>query len=484
MKQQIKLHCLSKIISFFLLGNASSFIAIGSRKVNINESCHKWKRIPSSSTPLLTRSSTSIRRDRPLIFSTTSTKNTRISSALVLALVDPTPYGNEEEETDEEDYSQKLSAAVGNLFQLSRGAATATLNDNIITPSEAVTSENLDGFNIPQKKSYSPTELKELLGTLAPDAQDSFDYSSFPFELAPVLDPETYSSITGTTVFPSYYGPKSSFTYDDGDDDDEEVKEVYYNYGANMDPEELHRLIMKQEPGYETQSEEFKEALFFSQMQNRTIYSQQAAKARRSTEWNARQQRAINELEREMEKFEHELEEKELRKLEEKQGQNKTTIVDGPQISSMNDKGDNNHKIPNDLGSSPSRPIQGQQQQLRGGTTSTPPETAAESFQNKRQQQRIEYYRTEMNRYKVKAEKSEKEVRRLLAVIRNLEEALSVALSSGDTEPSMGIVEEKEIDEELPFGWVRVEDPDVREDIYYMNEETGEISYEIPPLLQ
>jgi hypothetical protein len=380
-----------------------------------------------------------------------------------------------EEEANDENYFEELSAAVGNLFQISQGTngSTGTLDDdNQTRPSPEGIHENLDDVSSFESQLRNPSsQWNELLGTLTLEDIDTFDYSSFPYEVAPLLDPETYSSITGPTVFPKNYGPEFSDDYDDGDDGDE--NQEYYNYRANMDPEELHQLIMKQEPGYYSQSDVFKEALLYSQTQNSSYYSQKAAKSRRSTEWTSRQQKARHDLEREMEIFQRDLEktlnQKELRKLEEIQMQNKTAANKQMDASSRaSDEG----KIP--LASRQQK--EGQQQRLSGGTQSRTLDSAAESLQNERQQQRSEFYRAEMNKYKVRAQTAENEVRRLRAVIQSLEEASWASSSSGGTAQSAGILE----NEELPPGWELVEETEEHGGNYFFNLETGAISREFP----
>jgi hypothetical protein len=119
---------------------------------------------------------------------------------------------------------------------------------------------------------------------------------------------------------------------------------------------------------------------------------------------------------------------------------------------------------------------EGQQQRLSGGTQSRTLDSAAESLQNERQQQRSEFYRAEMNKYKVRALTAENEVRRLRAVIQSLEEASWASSSSGGTAQSAGILE----NEELPPGWELVEETEEHGGNYFFNLETGAISREFP----
>lgn len=385
----------------------------------------------------------------------------------------------EEEEADEGNYTEKLSAAVGNLFQVSQGTFDTTgASKDTQTSSPQGIKETRDDVGSFESNIRSSSQWNELLGTLPLEDIDAFDYSSFPYELAPLLDPETYSSITGTTVFPKNSGPVSYNDYDDGKDGDE--NDEYYNYRANMDPEELHQLIVEQEPGYYSQSDEFKEALLYSQMQNRSYYSQKAAKLRRSTEWSARQQKTVQDLEREMDSFERDLEqtlkEKEVRMSKEKQRQREAAVNKQMESSTMKSES----QVPSALRQEQEEQQQQQQRLGDGILRSKSLDAAAESFQNERQQQRIEFYRKEINRYKVRAETAEKEVRRLLAVIRSLEEALTASLSSEGTEQSAGTQETDLKGEELPLGWELVEEAEEHGGSYFMNVETGAISYEFP----
>jgi hypothetical protein len=461
MKRQ-RLLCAMSIV--WLSDMTTNFSTSFSTSCFINESQFLRKRVPYLKT-FLSAFNKAPQRDL-------STRNLfkckRFSSFPLLALTN--------EEVDDENYSEKLSAAVGNLFQISQGTYGSTADtsddDEQTRPSPKGIHENPDDVSSfgSQFRNASP-QWNELLGTLTLEDIDTFDYSSFPYEVAPLLDPETYSSITGTTVFPKNYGPESSYDYDDGNDGDD--NQEYYNYRANMDPEELHQLIMKQEPGYYSQSDVFKEALLYTQTLNSSYYSQKAAKSRRSTEWTARQQRAIQDLEREMDSFQRDLEntlkQKELRKLEEIQRQNKTVANKQMDASSRtSDEG----KIP--LASRQQQ--EGQQQQLSDGTKSRILDSAAESLQYERQQQRSEFFRTEMNKYKVRAQTAENEVRRLRAVIQSLEEAIASSSSSGGTTQSAEILEK----EKLPPGWELVEETVEHGGNYYFNIETGAISWEFP----
>lgn len=205
-----------------------------------------------------------------------------------------------------------------------------------------------------------------------------------------------------------------------------------YSYQSNMDPEELHRLIMKHELGYDTQYSEFKEALLFSQLQNRTIYSEKAAQVRHAatSELNSRQQRAIEELERQMEGFENIIAESQRRRFEQQQRSH----------SFRTKKNDNNNDT--DIAVKRSKRSNNASQQS--------------TFLQDRQKQHTQFYRHEMNRYKTKYETAEKEIRRLHSVVHNLEQALNSALTSphsdgGEKENNdVSKKKEKNQNEELP----------------------------------
>jgi len=350
-----------------------------------------------------------------------------------------TESSNEEEEGD---YGRKLSSAVKNLFQLSQGDSTV-----------ATTIMDMEDSNNAQQHPLSLNEdpnsaITDFTGTIA--EEDIFDYSSFPFEIAPELDPETYSSLTGTDVSPPsyYYSKEDEARNNEGSAMSTQIDEDPNNYGyqSNMDPEELHRLIMEQELGYETQSSEFKEALLFSQLQNRTIYSEKAAQVRHAatSELNSRQKRAIEELERQMEGFENIIVESQRRRLEHQQRSQSFRIK-------------RNHSN-NDTDIAAKRNNASQQS----------------TFLHDRQKQQTEFYRQEMNRYKTKYETAEKEIRRLHSVVQNLEHALNSALTSPSSDGG-----EKEDNDVVSLPWVSLKDPESHE-IFYMNEETGEVSFEFP----
>jgi len=409
--------CVSLLI---ILGNSSSFTA--NRKTHHNPWLLVEPSINDNFVPSFLRAS------RPR-----ANKNTYNNDRL-------TKSSKEEEEGD---YRRKLSSAVENLFQLSQGDSTVATTIMDMEDSSNAQQHPLSHNEDPN------TAITDLTGTIA--EEDIFDYSSFPFEIAPELDPETYSSLTGTDVSPPsyYYSNEDEARNNEGSAMSTQIDEDpnNYSYQSNMDPEELHRLIMKQELGYETQSSEFKEALLFSQLQNRTIYSEKAAQVRHAatSELNSRQQRAIEELERQMEGFENIIVESQRRRLEQQQRSHSFRIK----------KNDNN----NDTDIAASRSNNASQQS---------------TFLQDRQKQQTQFYRQEMNRYKTKYETAEKEIRRLHSVVQNLEQALNSALTSPHSDGG-----EKEDNDVVSLPWVTLKDPE-SDEIFYMNEETREVSFEFP----
>jgi len=428
-----------------------------------------------------------------------------------------------------EDYAQNLSQAIGNLFQLSKGS-TATgstqsynsflsdnyndydeTHDNLLKANElelkSISTDLPEFENLPEERvddeyvtTNSETDGQNL--TAANSCDDGYrdalaelltltganiDFSSFPFEVAPELDPETYSgavlnydgSIGGTNfppIAPSVVNMPPpdgiSFAKDVAAGSETQTKQDQdFQYGS-IDPEELHRRIMKQEEGFEGQTAEFKDALF-SKMQNRTKV-EEATKLRRSQlEWRTKELKALKELEKEMEGFEEILEEKQ-KKREDKQHRTRQ-------------KGASQENTARRLSTEMTRPIQGRQQppQPRQSVNAVnnlqrsglPNALNGSSYSSNQQ----EFYRREMNRYKDKAEKAEKEILRLRIVVESLEKALSAALDR--TPNDIGFDEyiddiEAESSEDLPEGWVRLEDPECGE-VFYMNELTGEMTYKI-----
>jgi len=96
------------------------------------------------------------------------------------------------------------------------------------------------------------------------------------------------------------------------------------------------------------------------------------------------------------------------------------------------------------------------------------------TFLQDRQKQHTQFYRHEMNRYKTKYETAEKEIRRLHSVVHNVEQALNSALTSPHSDGG-----EKENNDVVSLPWVLLKNPKLDE-IFYMNEETGEVSFEFP----
>ena len=344
-----------------------------------------------------------------------------------------------EEEIDQDDsYARKLSLSISELLasrqvpiKTSLGGAewveTDARDDSLLRATELDTFYKVTTNSTLTSRS-EPLEVDENLqfveksDNLITELLNSASYG-VSFEEAPTLPPEAYEdeNLNYDGSLRGYGGPAIpplSLL--------ERSPNAYYTeqqYGS-LTPEELHRMIMEQEKGYKNQSLEFKEALFEG-MQNRTQVQVATEKRRQNLLWKAKQLDALSRLQKEMEGFETILERKEADQKVKNASRSSEPTPD---------------RQPNKLGRIASNQSPGSTSILRTRQillnrrqNDSENDVGNLSRDSNASDGKLEYYKREMLRYKSKAERMEKEIRRLRTLVKPLEKGSEEANGASGT---------------------------------------------------
>uniref|UniRef100_A0A7S2LLN0 WW domain-containing protein n=1 Tax=Leptocylindrus danicus TaxID=163516 RepID=A0A7S2LLN0_9STRA len=112
------------------------------------------------------------------------------------------------------------------------------------------------------------------------------------------------------------------------------------------------------------------------------------------------------------------------------------------------------------------------------GPPPPPPPPFGQTNNEGRLFRQMEAMRLEVKRQRMRAEDAEREMDRLKEMVNGLESALAKAI--GDTKTSKYVNAEciNNDGDVIANEWVVVEDPD-SDDVFYMNEETGEMKWDL-----